>query len=422
MTVSITFSHDDTVSARWTGVGRPLTAYECDLDLYNIKTAVETLQDNYSATISIATVTQPFLSTMRVTLTDASFFDLSMPVPQFRSRKAWATSTAYLINDTVTANGAYYIVTFDHTSDDTSFDPNANDGMGHDYYDEMVPSIGNALPAGGSVRMNLKKSSGADYAVTWGFDIASDIIFTPATGSTLSSDNVAAALEELATQVAEVAVSAANVTFSPPSGSELTSTNVADALVELEGLGGGGGGGSTGRRTIWVPAGDITPLLTGGCATGLAETPSEKNLLKTLDFDSSSIERAQFEIAMPKSWDKGNISFKLYWSHASTTTNFGVRWEVHCNSFDPGADLDQTVIGFVGSSDTGGSTNTLYVTDETDPLEVDDPFSGVPTTIDNALLIFRILRFPGHSDDTLAIDARLHGIQVYYNASTGSDD
>ena len=32
------------------------------------------------------------------------------------------------------------------------------------------------------------------------------------------------------------------------------------------------------------------------------------------------------EIAMPKSWNEGTVSFVPVWSHGSTTTNFGVVW------------------------------------------------------------------------------------------------
>lgn len=226
MTVSITFSHDDTINGLWTGVGRPMTAYEVDRDLYNIKTAVETLQGNYSATISIDTVTQPTLSTMRVTLTDATFFDLSLPVGSFRDRGDWAVSTPYLVNDTFNApDGGLYRVIFDHTSSATSFSPSANDGAGHDYYAAMLSSPGNSLPAGGATSMVVEKASGTDFDyrlgyklptsgtarqylikqsstnqdAVWDDPVASDIAFSPSTASGLSSINVADALEELAT-------------------------------------------------------------------------------------------------------------------------------------------------------------------------------------------------------------------------------
>jgi hypothetical protein len=166
MTVSITFSHDDQVSARWVGVdgGRPMTYQEINLDLYNIKTSIETLQDNYSATISIATVTQPASNAMRVTLTDASYFDLTLPIGRWRSRGDWAVSTAYLVDDIFNApDGGLYQTIFDHTSDDTAFDPAANDGIGHDYYFPLVPARGNVLPSGGAAGMAIAKNTGTDF-------------------------------------------------------------------------------------------------------------------------------------------------------------------------------------------------------------------------------------------------------------------
>jgi len=254
MTVSITFSHDDEVSARWTGIGGPLTHQQANEDFYNIKTAVETLQDNFSLTISIATVTQPSPSSMRVTLTDATFFDLSIPLGAFRDRGNWAVSTVYLVNDTFNApDGGLYRVIFDHTSSATSFDPNANDGSGHDYYAAMIPARGNAFPAGGVAGMYLRKNSSTDYDFDPAYIQATEVVFSPSTASALTSDNVADALEELEGLIASVTVDASDVTFTPSTGSPLTSTNVADALEELE-------------ANISAPVGYLP--LSGGTMTG----------------------------------------------------------------------------------------------------------------------------------------------------------
>lgn len=243
MSVTITFSHDDEVSGRWTGEGRLLTKQEANEDLYNLKTAVEMLQDGYTATISIDTITQPTASTMRVTKTDSSFYDLTLPVGTFRDRGDWAVSTPYLVNDTFTApDGGLYRVLFDHTSDDTEFDPNANDGAGHDYYAKMISVPANALPAGGATGMMLKKSSATNYAVTWGYPLPTGgtqyEVLMKLSGADLDAD--------------WTTLDAAHVSFAPSTASSLTSTDVGSALEELEtlvGTGGGGGGGSIATLT-----------------------------------------------------------------------------------------------------------------------------------------------------------------------------
>lgn len=412
MSVTIVYSHDDEVSDRWTGEGRPLTKQEVNLDLYNLKTAIEGLQDSYTATISIASVTQPSAGQFLITLTDSTTqgpFDL--PSATFRDRGAWAVDTPYLVNDTFTANGALYRVLFDHTSDDTSFDPNANDGAGHDYYAAMLSSPGNSLPAGGAENMVVEKSSSAAYAYRLGYKL-------PTGGSARqylikqSSANQDGDWDDPI---------ASDIGFSPSTGSALVSTNVGDALEELEAIAGTGGGGGSGRKTIWMPASQMTAMITDGAATGLVETSIRKNVIKTLDFDATSDEGAQFEIAMPKSWDKADISFKVFWSHAAASTNFGVAWNVYASTFSPSSDMDGWLNNGVLVTSTGGTAGTLYVSAETDPITVFDTGTGDPPA-ENALLVVQVWRVPPNVSDTLAVDARLQGIQLFYNASAGNDD
>ncbi len=229
------YCRDDPVSSRWAGVNRLLTEYEIDYNFYGHETRIQTLEDNFTTTISIASISQPSSSTMLITLTDSSTqgpFDL--PVSTFQDRGAWLPSTPYLANDTFTANGSLYRVIFAHTSGLT-FSPTANDGAGHDYYAAMMSSPGNALPAGGATAMMLKKSTGADYAVSWGYPLP--------TGGTqyqvLMKDSST-------TQDASwTTLNALRVDFTPSTGSALTSTNVADALEELEAAIGEGGGGAS---------------------------------------------------------------------------------------------------------------------------------------------------------------------------------
>lgn len=90
-----------------------------------------------------------------------------------------------------------------------------------------------------------------------------------------------------------------------------------------------GASGTAGKHAIWIAAGSITPSSTGGCAA-LATIASAANQpdIQTLDFDATTQEYAQFSIRMPKSWNEGTVTFSPVWSHAATTTNFGVVWDL----------------------------------------------------------------------------------------------
>ena len=74
-----------------------------------------------------------------------------------------------------------------------------------------------------------------------------------------------------------------------------------------------------GRHAIYITAGSMSPSASGGCAA-LATIPSGAATpdIQTLDFDKDTPEFAQFKIRMPKSWNRGTISFVPVWSHIQT--------------------------------------------------------------------------------------------------------
>lgn len=170
-----------------------------------------------------------------------------------------------------------------------------------------------------------------------------------------------------------------------------------------------------GKETIWVPASAMTARTTNGAASGTVEMTTNKNMFSTLDFDTTTQEFAQFEIHMPKSWNLSTVTFQPVWSHASTTTNFGVVWEMAAvarSDDDPG---DVAFGTAQTSTDTGGTTNDIYIGPESAAITV----SGTPAAGDTVQ--FQIARAPANASDTMAIDARLHGIRVFYTTNASTD-
>jgi len=168
------------------------------------------------------------------------------------------------------------------------------------------------------------------------------------------------------------------------------------------------------KQTAWVPAGAMVSRSTNGAAAGSVETATNKVMISTLDFDTTTQEFAQFQIAMPKGWIEGAISAQVVWSHAATTTNFGVAWEISAVSVSNDDALDAAFSTAVAVTDTGGTTNDIYLTAET-PV----PVNGTPQELDT--VIFQVARAPSNGSDTMAIDARLHGVRLYYYTDTVSD-
>lgn len=171
-----------------------------------------------------------------------------------------------------------------------------------------------------------------------------------------------------------------------------------------------------GRHMVPIMAGAIQPSVTGGCSavTSVASAANQPDIV-TVDFDATTQEYAQFSIPMPESWDEGTITFQPIWSHAATTTNFGVVWDLQAVAV---SNDDAIAVAFgtaVTSTDTGGTTNDLYIGPESAAITV----GGSPAAGD--MVFFRLSRVTGNGSDTMAIDARLHGIRLYMTTSTATD-
>ena len=172
----------------------------------------------------------------------------------------------------------------------------------------------------------------------------------------------------------------------------------------------------TGKQTVWIPASAMISRTTNGAASGSVETTTNKVMLKTLDFDASTQEFAQFQIKMPKSWDEGTVTFKAIWSHPSTSTNFGVAWALQGIALSDGDAADTAFGTEQVVTDTGGTTDDIYHSAESSAITI----GGSPAQGD--WIVFQVKRVPANGSDTMAVDARLHGIRLLYTTNANTDD
>jgi hypothetical protein len=159
----------------------------------------------------------------------------------------------------------------------------------------------------------------------------------------------------------------------------------------------------------------MLPRVTNGAAVGSLETTTNRINVSTLDFDPTTQEFAQFQIAMPKSWDEGTVTFDAIWFHPATTTNFGVVWSMAGVALSDGNALDTAFGTAVLVTDTGGTTNTVYDTPESAGVTIGNG------PAENDYVVFQIARVPADASDTLAVDARLLGVRLFYTVNAGND-
>jgi len=174
-------------------------------------------------------------------------------------------------------------------------------------------------------------------------------------------------------------------------------------------------GNVLGVQSIWVPASELYARSTNGAAAGTAETANSKIMLKTFDFDAATIEYVQFIRRMPKKWNLGTVAAAFTWSHPYATTNFGVAWGIQAAAISNGDSMDATLGTANYIYATGGAVDTAYTSLTTPAITIPGP----PAAED--LVVFQIFRNVGDMEDSLGVDARLHGVTIYFTIAAGTD-
>ncbi len=171
-----------------------------------------------------------------------------------------------------------------------------------------------------------------------------------------------------------------------------------------------------GKHTLWIPAAAMRPTDSNGCASITdVETTSGRPDLQVLDFDTGSDEHAQFQIAMPKSWNESTITFRAFWTSTATDTD-GVAWGLQGVAT---ANDDTVNVAYgtavVVTDDNISAAEDCLVTAESSAVTI----AGSPST--DELCWFRVFRDVSDANDDMAEDARLIGIQLFVTTDAGED-
>lgn len=172
--------------------------------------------------------------------------------------------------------------------------------------------------------------------------------------------------------------------------------------------------GRVGRQEIYIPASQMVARTTNGAASGTAETTTNKVMIRTLDFDAGTAEYAQFSFLAPKRWNEGTMTAVFVWSHAAATA-FNVIWGIQGLALSNSDAMDTAFGTAVTVTDTGGTTNDVWMTSETSAFTL----SNTPNESD--WLVFQVYRDAAAGGDTLDVDARLHGVMLYWTSNNADE-
>ena len=175
-------------------------------------------------------------------------------------------------------------------------------------------------------------------------------------------------------------------------------------------------GATAGVSTIWIPALAMVSPTTNGAEAAAVETTAVKPELKVLNFDSSTIEYAQFSIAMPKSWNESTVTAKFYWTHATAVAT-DVMWGIQGVCVSDNDTIDATFGTAIIVTDTfHNAAEDLAISPETAAITL----GGTPAEDD--LAYFQVYRAATTGGDTTnSTDAQLIGVKIFFTTNAEND-
>lgn len=174
-----------------------------------------------------------------------------------------------------------------------------------------------------------------------------------------------------------------------------------------------------GRQEYFVPYGDFYLPTTAPCGaeTIVEGTPGMPNY-RGYPFDGSTKENIEFIWMPPKRWNLSSVTAEVYFTSADTGTD-GVTWAVQAVALrlsSLGNDFAQSygTPVTVNSLLQGGAGKGLTSSESTNITIANGP-------TDNDIICFRVYRDVDNVNDTLAADAVLLGVKIYWTSNALND-
>lgn len=180
-----------------------------------------------------------------------------------------------------------------------------------------------------------------------------------------------------------------------------------------------------GRQTLWVPAAAMQPTVTAGAgdhnsAGGLAtvELTAGRPNITYLPYDSVAEQNAGFSVAMPKSWNLGDLVFQTIYSHAGGQTGGldGVAWGLKAVAVGDGESVDAVFGTEIAVTKDASAADAEHKTAESAAVTAAGSIAAGDT------VYFNLARKVDDAADDLDLEARLHGLKLFYTTNALTDD
>lgn len=200
-------------------------------------------------------------------------------------------------------------------------------------------------------------------------------------------------------------------TFNIPHGIAPTSPVDGDIWTTISGLYARINGATVNTNSptnLWIPASQWIPRTTTGCGVDSRETTTNFQNFDELLFDAATNEFAQALVRMPSNYNNSAVTARFYWT--ASTGSGAVVWGLQGRAFADDDALDSATGIAQTVTDTLIAINDMHISPATSNITI----TGVPAA--TTPIQFQLYRDAVNAADTLAVDARLLGVEILYSS------
>lgn len=167
--------------------------------------------------------------------------------------------------------------------------------------------------------------------------------------------------------------------------------------------------GSVGTHEIYIPAGAMYTPTTNGAAYTTRELATNDIQIASMNFDTSTSEKAQFNWLTPPNWDAGTIRFKVIWTCTGGGAAETIDFDLAGGSYTDNDALDAALGSAQSVTDTRLADDDLHETSFSSAITI----GGSPAA--GHFVVFQLSR--DVASDNLAVDCEIIGVTIEYSTS-----
>lgn len=168
------------------------------------------------------------------------------------------------------------------------------------------------------------------------------------------------------------------------------------------------------KRSLVLSASGGNPTTTSGCASPVKVEAGTNDIdYYVLDFDTTTEERAFWNVVMPDNWDGGTVTAQFYWTNASGSSTQTVAWGIKARAFADDAAIDQAYGTEVTTTDTWLAQGDVHISAVSSAITVGGSPAG------GQYVVFNVGRKV--ASDNMTGDARLLSVRIEYGINAYSE-